>query len=317
MKKDLFDFLKSDRKIEIFNTKIDRKILITKVKCNDKIEILYAIEDYKGELFDLSSSFKYIGIYNNENNKLYDIDFLIFNNYLKLHYKEEEILTKDKLYKIIEKEVNEEIRRIVNRNKEKILNAYKIKSNMGIQEDEVLDAFIKGIPSEELEDPYNQYYADKPKMIISYLTDKDAFLKEETKNFIMNHTNSIIRGIFIGKKMKEILKKIEDNKEHPYYKIKKIIDILKDNKCVTVNLTINKDGIKQTFKYNVDKLKNCYGFACLPSYGFEKKNERDLFEKNYGIMGRFYYYDIEKITYGKKVIYEDENLKEKVDEKEL
>ena len=78
MKKDLFDFLKSDRKIEIFNTKIDRKILITKVKCNDKIEILYAIEDYKGELFDLSSSFKYIGIYNNENNKLYDIDFLIF-----------------------------------------------------------------------------------------------------------------------------------------------------------------------------------------------------------------------------------------------
>ena len=72
LEQDFFDFLKSDRRIITFDYNEDGKAMISKVKCNDKLEILYALKDNNGELFDLSSPFKYIGIYNKENNKLYD-----------------------------------------------------------------------------------------------------------------------------------------------------------------------------------------------------------------------------------------------------
>ena len=317
MEQDFFDFLKSDRRIITFDYNEDGKAMVSKVKCNDKIEILYALKDRKGELFDLSSPFKYIGIYNKENNKLYDIDFFIFHYDLKFYSINKEILTKDDLYKIIEKEVNEEIRNFVNSNIGIILDIYKSPSDIELQEKDVLYYFINGISSKSLEDSYTQYCTDEPKKIISYLTDKDTFLKEEAKDYIFSHVDSIVRGIYIDAKKRKLLKEIENNKEHPYHKMKEIIDILKDNNFITVNVTINKNGIEQTFKYNANKLKENYILTYLSCSGFEKKNERDLFEKNYGRWENFNYEDIKKITYGKKVIYEDENLKEKEMEMEL
>ena len=317
MNQNFYDFLKSDKRIETFESDNDGKIIVSKVKCNDKIEILYALEDCSEKLFDLNSSFKYIGIYNKENNKLYDINFFIFRYYLNMDFFDEEIITKRNLFKIIKEEVNEKITNIVNSNKEKILDFYKSVPDIVIEEDDVLCYFIKGITSESIEDSYNKYYTDDPEKIISYLTDKNTFLEKEAKDYILNHVDSIVSDIYKNKKKREILKEIEDNKEHPYYKIKEIVNILRDKNFVTVNLTINKNGIEQTFKYNADILKKYYNSTFLPGYGIEKKSERDLFEEIYGKWVDFDYKDIKKITYGKKVIYEDENLKENEMEMEM
>ena len=107
------------------------------------------------------------------------------------------------------------------------------------------------------------------------------------------------------------MKSIEDNVEHPYHKIKNIITSVKDNNCVTVNLTINKDGTEQTFKYNADALIHNYNSSYLSTYNIEKLADRNLFEETFGRWNDLHYEDIIKITYGKNTIYEDTNFKEK------
>ena len=84
LENEFFDFLKSNRITETFNYSNKSKMIVNKVKCNDKLDMLYVLDSYRGELFDLSSPFKYSGIYDKENNKLFDIEYSIRTNLLMI-----------------------------------------------------------------------------------------------------------------------------------------------------------------------------------------------------------------------------------------
>lgn len=287
------------------------KMIILKVKCTDKVDILYSLSGQKDELFDLHSPFVYSGIYDREKDKLYDTEYSIRSRILNWEYNDEKNITTSDLYKIINTDMNEKIEQLVNDNKEEIFNINEVELEIQINDYDVLNEFIDGKTSIDLKDDYKQYHTNNPNSIIDYLTDRKLFLEEEARDFIVRNSSEILNGLVTSAEKRKALRRIEENAEHPYHKIKNIVDAIKDNNCITVNLTINKNSIVQTFKYDADILKFNYDASYLSPRYIEKTNEKKLYEETYGKWEDFHYEDIVKITYGKKVIYEDNDFKTK------
>lgn len=311
MDQEFFDFLKSGSISKIFNYNDNSKIMINKVRYNDKLDILYALESYSGKLFDLHSPFKYSGIYDKENNKLFDVEYSIRYHILNWEYNDSEYISDDNLYMMINADVNDKIKELIDNGKDDVFDISEVEIAEEITDYKVINEFMNGETSSTLQDTYRKYSTENSQNILDYLTDKETFLEEEARDFIMDNMTDILKGLAITEEKRKQLKSIEDNIDHPYHKIKNIVNSVKDNKCVTVNLTINKNGIEQTFKYNADALKNSYNSSYLSTYHIEKLADRNLFEETFGRWDDLHYEDITKITYGKNTIYEDTNFKEK------
>lgn len=311
MEQEFFNFLRSSSNSKTFNYGNNSKVMVNKVRYNDKLDILYALESYSGKLFDLHSPFKYSGIYDKENDKLFDIEYSIRYNLLNWDYNNEEYINADDLYKMINTDVNDKIKEVIDNGKEDVFDISEVEIAEEITDRDVISEFMNGELSNTLEDSYRKYSTENSQNILDYLTDKESFLEEEARDFILDNMTSILKGLAITEEKRKQLKSIEDNVEHPYHKIKNIITSVKDNNCVTVNLTINKDGTEQTFKYNADALIHNYNSSYLSTYNIEKLADRNLFEETFGRWNDLHYEDIIKITYGKNTIYEDTNFKEK------
>jgi len=314
LKQEFFDFLKSSRSSITFDYGNKSKIMINKIRYNDKLDILYSLNSYSGNLFDLHTPFNYSGIYDKESNKLYDVEYGIRFNILNWDYNDVEYISDDNLYKIISKDVNEKISELIRAGKEDIFNISDVELPEELDDCDVINDFINGETSETLEDSHKQFSTNKSQDLLDYLSDKSTFIEEESRDFIMDNMTDILKGLAITEEKRKVLKNIEENKEHPYHKIKSIIDAVKNNNCVTVNLTINKNNIEQTFKYNADTLISSYNSSYLSTYRIEKLADRDLFEETFGKSEDIHYEDIVKITYGKNTIYEDEKFKSKEEE---
>lgn len=303
--------------METFNYGDKSKMIVNKVECNEKLDMLYVLDSYRGEPFDLSSPFKYSGIYDRENNKLFDMEYSLKSHLLNWDYNDHRLISSYELYERLNRDMNDKIDELLSINKEELIDFENFELDEELGDEDVLDDFIDGKTSKTLEDSHKQYSTEKPQNLIDYLTDKDTFLEEEARDFIVDNITDILTDLSISEEKRKILKAIENNKEHPYHKIKEIVNAIQNNNCVTVNLTIKKNGIEQTFKYDGDMLKNNYNASYLSSYGIKKAPERNLFEETYGRWTDLHYEDIVKITYGKKTIYEDENFVEKSNEEEV
>ena len=212
---------------------------------------------------------------------------------------------------MINTDVNDKIKEVIDNGKEDVFDISEVEIAEEITDSDVISEFMNGELSNTLEDSYRKYSTENSQNILDYLTNKENFLEEEARDFILDNMTSILKGLAITEEKRKQLKSIEDNVEHPYHKIKNIITSVKDNNCVTVNLTINKDGTEQTFKYNADALIHNYNSSYLSTYNIEKLADRNLFEETFGRWNDLHYEDIIKITYGKNTIYEDTNFKEK------
>lgn len=308
MEQEFFDFLRSSRNLQTFNYGNNSKIMINKISYNDKVDIIYSLRSYRGELFNLDSSFEYSGIYDKENNKLFDLEYNIRYDILNWEYDDERLINSSRLYKIISDDVNDRIRELVNDSKDEIFNLKDAELGDEITDNDVIHDFIDGYTHLNLKDNYVEYSTNKPKDILDYLTNKKDFIEEEARDFILDHQSEILKGLTISREKRKALKRIEDDENHLYHKIKAIRDTIKDKNYVTISLTIDKDGIEQTFKYNAATLISNYN-SKLSCYNIEKVSDRDKFEENFGRWSDFEYKDITKITYGKNTIYEDTNFK--------
>lgn len=314
MEKEFYDFLKSDKSIESFSFSDKRIAMVSKVSYNNKIDILYVLDNYGGNPFDLKSSFEYGGIYNKEQNKLFDLNYHIKSHILKWEYDDSRDTSIDELYKTINKDMNDKIKEMIECSKNEIFKVDEIEQLPALDDEDVITFFMEGVTSDTLEDSFVKYNTKNPQDLLEYLTDRDTFVKVKSKDFILDKSLEIVEDLATSEKRRKTLKQIENNPNHPYHKIKKIVDAIKENGCVTVNVTINKNDIEQTFKYDAGLLKNGYNNNYLPSFCIKKVSDRDLFSENFGKWEDFDFKDITKITYGKKTIYEDEKVKSKNEE---
>ena len=71
MEEDFYNYLRESNSIGKFHYGDKSKVMINKIPYNSKIDILYSLDSYSGELFDLHSPFKYAGIYDKEKDTWY------------------------------------------------------------------------------------------------------------------------------------------------------------------------------------------------------------------------------------------------------
>lgn len=307
MEQEFIEFLKSNNDTRKFICG-SVQILVSKVKYNDKLDILYSLKSYNDELFDLKSPFVYSGIYDKENNKLFDLEYSVRNYLLKWEYNDERCIDSYNIQEMINKDMNEKIRELVEDSKEDIFDLKNAELGEPIEDKDVMSDFMDGYTHNTLKDYFKEYSSEKAKNILEYLTNKESFIEEEARDFILDNHSDILKSLTISREKRKVLKQIEDNKEHPYHKIKSIIDSIRDKNYVTVNLTVNKDDKELTFKYDAHTLLLRYD-TNLSSYSIDKLADRNKFEELFGRWSDFDYQDITKITYGRNTIYEDENFK--------
>lgn len=312
--KDFSDFLKNENVFAALNYRDNGKIFMVKVPYSSKIDILYSTHSYRDSVFDLHSSLKYSGIYDKVNDKLYDLDYTIRYNIFD-YDSTRNILDKSDIYKEINDVVGKRVRELVENDKVNLFGkdfiAPEPKSYDIPTERDVNIYFIDGLTSETLKDQFRNYSTDKSEDVLDYISEPEIFVEEESREYILGHLEDIYLGLFRCQEERKLLKKIEDDKEKPIHRVKTIIDSIRDKNYKTVNLTINKDGIEQTFKYDTDALLCSYNSSYLSTYNFVSARERAEFEENFGRNVDLHYEDIIKITYGKNVVFEDSNFKEK------
>lgn len=280
-------------------------MLILKSPYNKKIDILYGCFVRSDYLNDFKNSLSYYGIYDKENKKVYNPNYNL--KYTIYHYSENDIrlINSDMLYDEISNLVNEKIG-------EHILDEpdmfdYKNIDIGPVYESDVYEDFMNGKTSSNLEDKIILYKAHDSNDILEYLTYKDEFIDEKARSFIVDNVETILKNLKYCDEKRKVLKQIEDDKNYIYHKQRDILNSIKDKDYKTVNITINKDGIEQTFKYETKYIQ--YSREHLYSFHIVKCDDRKLFEENYGSSADIEYGDITKITYGKNVIYEDSNFK--------
>ena len=100
--------------------------MVNKIKCNDKIDILYSLDTYNGTFFDLKTPFKYSGIYDKENNKLYDIDYFLRTRLLDWDYNDDRSISSSELHKKISQDMNDKINELIVDNKNDIFNIEEV-----------------------------------------------------------------------------------------------------------------------------------------------------------------------------------------------
>lgn len=312
MEEDFYNYLRDSNNIGEFHYGDKSKIMIHKIPYNSKIDILYSLDSYNGELFDLHSPFKYAGIYDKENDRVYDLEYSIRWHILNWDYQNDKYIDASDLYNTISKEINYRVQELISDGKDDMFDI----SNFELEELEdkdVIHEFMEGLTSSTLKDEVKEYHTSKPKDILEYLTNKQEFIEETSRDFIIDNMEDILKDLVRSEGKRRVLKTIEDNKEHPYFKIRDITNAIKNTNCKTVNITINKDNIEQTFIYDANSL-TYYNSSYLSIYNINKLADREKFEENYGRNEDFYFSDIVKMTYGKKTIYEDDKFKSKEEE---
>lgn len=312
MEEDFYNYLRESNNIGVFHYGDKSKVMLNKIPYNSKIDILYSLDGYKGEFFDLNSPFKYAGIYDKENDIVYDLDYSIRWHILNWDYQNDKYIDASDLYKSISEEMNDKIQELISDGKDDIFNIDNFELEE-LEDRDVIHEFMEGITSSTLKDEVKKYNTNQPKNILEYLTDKDNFIEENARDFIVDNMEEILKDLIRSEAKRKVLKTIENNKEHPYFKIRDITNAVKDNNCKTVNITINKDNIVQSFIYDASCLKY-YNDSYLSTYNIVKLADREKFEENFGRHEDFHFPDIIKMTCGKKTIYEDDNFKVKEEE---
>ena len=298
------NFLKSnDTKFEADTG--NATMLILKTPYNDKVDVLYGTHRRNDDFFNPRMELYYYGIYDREKDKVFDPNSDISYYIYKYKFDDIRLVDRSMLYKEIIDAVNEKIKEHIS-NESDMFDYSDVEIEEVTMED-IYREFLDGKTSDTYIGYIKPYMTEELKDIFEYLSYGDEFVDETARDFIIDNYEDLLKNLKRNSEKQKLLKELEENKGHPYHKQKEIIDSIKGKDYKTVNLTVNKDGIEQTLKYETRFILFCDKH--LYTYHIVKADDRAKYEENYGRSSNIEYKDITKITYGKNVIYEDKNFK--------
>ncbi len=299
--KELFDFLNSDYKT--FHIREDNKYYdIAKIQHNSFIDLLF-INSNNYHKTTIGDKFEYCGFYDNEKKQLYDINYTLRKDILKLDWDDKTYKSINDLMREINSKVCDTVNTYVEEYKEEFYEAAKdYKTN--VTEHDVYQNFMDNEKEVKYECGYN---SDNEQNVMSYFEYDEQHIYDVSLGYIETRKEYIGKQLIDIDKKNELLNEIYNNPDHEIHKVKEIVDIMKEGEYVNVHLFINKNGIDYDFKYNASILKNYWDYSYLPTWEIEAPDRRE-FKKLYGEHTDFYYKDIYKIEYRNKPIYEDKNF---------
>ena len=152
------------------------------------------------------------------------------------------------------------------------------------------------------------YYLDRSSsaLMLRYLKYHDATVEEAATGYWQTHQDDMLLELRKNEILREKLRVLEANPNHPLHKQKAVMDAVKDSGAKTVNVTIIKGGEEYSFKYSADRLSR-YLDGRYSAWEMPPK-DRDGFYERFGRYSDFTPEDITEISYRGKTLYEADSL---------
>lgn len=300
-KKEFFDFLKSSETQQNFKRE-NYNYYIVKIPYNEKIDLLYGDNLYRGEIaFD--SKLEYEGFYDKEKNELYDINYDMYN-VLGLEWRlNSPYLSMSNLMNEFNQKLSNIITDYVKTNKKEFYEAAKDYVS-DIEEKDIYNNFINNI---NLFDYESHYEIDNKTIILDYFVKGEELLYAISSDYIEKNKERIGEVLKDNDVRNKLLSDINNNLEHKIHKRKDIVSVLKDSEYKRVNTFIFKDGKYMNFKIDTSTLEHSWNSSYVSQYSMDYK-DREKFEQIFGSRQDFNLDDIYKLEFRNKPIYEDKKF---------
>lgn len=282
----------------------DYLYLILKVACNDSIDFLYSCYQYKAETpMRIGEKLEYTGFVHHPSGRLFDCAYRIFR-----HGEDMDSISLDVLKKEAQDAINmAAIARINDKPVPVTDHAEEIRDEREYYEQheansEARRAFFEG----ETRIPYKLHATIDPNTedIMQMVMDMDGFVQARVDDYIIrkaNHINERLWQISIAQQRLDQLRATPGI----HHTTLAIADsVTEDMKMV--NLVIDKEGKQMTIKYPASVLRYA-DHSDYSTYQMDAPGRRK-FEDAYGRQGRLYPNEIKAIIYGKKTLYEREEM---------
>lgn len=285
---------------------------IIRVPYDDDFDFLFHQNSYNGKPLTVNANMAYCGIYNKLDGQIYDIRYPIKG---KLNEMDS---TKSMLD--IEQQFNDDVRAFIEGVVGNDVDHLRSPSFEDAKYDNRFDDFRRNyadsivtrmyLGGDSADDIRFQcgYYLDRSSsaLMLRYLKYHDATVEEAATGYWQTHQDDMLLELRKNEILREKLRVLEANPNHPLHKQKAIMDAVKDSGAKTVNVTIIKGGEEYSFKYSADRLSR-YMEGKYSAWDMPSK-DRDGFYERFGRYSDFTPEDITEISYRGKTLYEADSL---------
>ena len=285
---------------------------IIRVPYDDDFDFLFHQNSYNGEPLTVNANMAYCGIYNKLDGQLYDVKFPLKG---KL-----DDMDSAKSMLDIEQQFNDDVRAFIEGVVGNDVDHLRSPSFEDAKYDNRLDDFRRNyadsivtrmyLGGDSADDIRFQcgYYLDRSSsaLMLRYLKYHDATVEEAATGYWQTHQDDMLLELRKNEILREKLRVLEANPNHPLHKQKAVMDAVKDSGAKTVNVTIIKGGEEYSFKYSADRLSR-YMEGKYSAWDMPSK-DRDGFYERFGRYSDFTPEDITEISYRGKTLYEADSL---------
>ena len=283
-----------------------------RVPYDDDFDFLFHQNSYNGEPLTVNANMAYCGIYNKLDGQLYDVKFPLKG---KL-----DDMDSAKSMLDIEQQFNDDVRAFIEGVVGDDVDHLRSPSFEDAKYDNRLDDFRRNyadsivtrmyLGGDSADDIRFQcgYYLDRSSsaLMLRYLKYRDATVEEAATGYWQTHQDDMLLELRKNEILREKLRVLEANPNHPLHKQKAVMDAVKDSGAKTVNVTIIKGGEEYSFKYSADRLSR-YMEGKYSAWDMPSK-DRDGFYERFGRYSDFTPEDITEISYRGKTLYEADSL---------
>ncbi len=285
---------------------------VIRVPYDDDFDFIFHQNSYNGEPLTVNANMAYCGIYNKLDGQLYDVKFPLKG---KL-----DDMDSAKSILDIEQQFNDDVRAFIEGVVGNDVDHLRSPSFEDAKYDNRLDDFRRNyadsivtrmyLGGDSADDIRFQcgYYLDRSSsaLMLRYLKYRDATVEEAATGYWQTHQDDMLLELRKNEILREKLRVLEANPNHPLHKQKAVMDAVKDSGAKTVNVTIIKGGEEYSFKYSADRLSR-YLDGRYSAWEMPPK-DRDGFYERFGRYSDFTPEDITEISYRGKTLYEADSL---------
>lgn len=299
--KDFLSYLKSDNVYCKMN--VDNRVYnIVKFPYSSALDLLFMTYNYNQSIMP-TNKLEYCGFYDKENSKLYDPNYYLRNDILKVDYEDETYpnmtMLTNEFNLLVTNAINDYV---IDESKSFYESVEEYESS--VKENDVYKNFIN---NEETIKYNSNYSCSNEKDILEFVDKGQDYVFEKALNYVETYRNWIGRELIDIDKSNEFLESIKNNEMHPLHKRKEIVNCIKDGNYGNIHVFINKDNVDFDFKFDASILENSWHDSSIYIYGMLAPDRRD-FENLFGKYTDFDYKDIVKLEYRNKTVYEDSDF---------
>ncbi len=136
---------------------------------------------------------------------------------------------------------------------------------------------------------------------LTYLSDAEGYVQSQADQYLADHQEQFLMQFLEKDALNAAYRELIEDTAHPIHKMKAIADAVNSSGAKTVNVTVEKDGQRLTFKTEANSLR---GYQSYYSTYHIPAQDRQKFEQLFGKHENYTVDDITRITYGRNTIYE-------------